>query len=299
MTTKPQAIIPPEAVALRTLTVTMAVMCYLAALAIGALLLIDRAVDAWSKGLSHEVTVQIRDVSGIDIERELKKAQKILSKAKGVTDAAILDRAASLKLLEPWIGKTALEDLPVPRLIRVTLDEKVKPDFAALEEDLKSSVQGASLDTHQRWATELTRMASSLRQLSWLILLLICASAVAMVSFATRSVLDANRRVVNVLHLVGARDRYIARLTDRRFITTGVFSGLIGVGLALATFFMLSLSGPQESNGLAAAANSLFYLPGEIPWTNYLALLAVPLVATVIALITARVTLMHMLKAVQ
>lgn len=296
MSQKQSPIIPPEAAPLRTLTVTMAVMCYLASLAIGALILIDRAVDSWTSGLSREVTVQLREVPGADMEAEVEKAKTILLATKGVTDVDVLDRAASLKLLEPWLGQTQLDDLPVPRLIRVAIDDRNRPDFAALEQALKTQVQGAGLDTHQRWVTELSRMASTLTQLSWLILLLICASAVAMVIFATRAVLDANARLVNVLHLVGARDSYIARQIDRRFIATGLWAGVIGVLLGLGTFFVLSVSGPQQSNGLAAAANALLFAPGGVPWQNYLFLLAVPAVATAISLITSRFTLMRMLS---
>ena len=298
MSDKLRPVIPPEAAPLRTLTVTMAVMCYLACLAIGALILINRAVTGWTQGLSHEVTVQIRDLPGIDVAAELEKAKTLLVATPGVTNADILERADSLKLLEPWLGKADLDDLPVPRLIRVTIDDKNRPDFAALEQALKTQVQGVGLDTHQRWAAELTRMASTLTQISGLILVLISASAVAMVVFATRAVLDANKRVVNVLHLVGAKDRYIARQIDRRFLATGLWAGLIGVCLGYATFFALSVSGPHESNGLAAAANSLLYVPGDIPWRSYLALFAVPAVATAIALVTSRITLMRMLRAV-
>ncbi len=298
MSERPRPIIPPEAAPLRTLTVTMAVMCYLASLAIGALILINRAVDGWTRGLSHEVTVQIREVPGADIAVELDKARVILEETQGVTDVVVLDRAASLKLLEPWLGKTELDDLPVPRLIRVTVDDVRKPDFAALEATLKTNVQGAGLDTHQRWATELTRMAATFTRLSWIILLLICASAVAVVIFATRAVLDANRRLVHVLHLVGARDGYIARQIDRRFIATGLWSGLIGVILGFVTFFVVGVSGPHDSNGLAAAAGSLLFAPRDVAWRSYLALLAVPAAATLIALVTSRITLMRMLRGV-
>jgi cell division transport system permease protein len=295
-TAKPGPIIPPEAAPLRTLIVTMAVMCYLASLAIGALIIINGAVDNWTRGLSNEITVQIQDEPGADIEAKLGAAEAILNATPGITSAAILDRAESLRLLEPWIGKTDLEDLPVPRLIRATVDEKARPDFAALEQKLRSEIAGASLDTHQRWAAELTRMAATLSQLSYLILLLICTSAIAMVIFAARAVLDANGKVVDVLNLVGARDSYIARQIDKRFITTGLWSGLIGVVLGLLTFFVVGLSGPLQANGLASAANSLLYAPGNVPWGNYLTLIAVPLVAVLIAVVTSRLTLMKMLR---
>ena len=69
----PGPIIPPEASPLKTLTVAMTVMCYLACLAIGALILIDRAVENWTGGLSREVTVQVRKVKNTDIEAETRQ----------------------------------------------------------------------------------------------------------------------------------------------------------------------------------------------------------------------------------
>ena len=75
---RPGAIIPANIGALRSLTVTMTVMCYLACLAIGALILIDRAVSSWTSGLSREVTVQVRQTKDADVEAEVAKAQEIL-----------------------------------------------------------------------------------------------------------------------------------------------------------------------------------------------------------------------------
>jgi cell division transport system permease protein len=291
-------IIPPEAAPLRNLTVTMTVMCYLACLAIGALVLIDRAVDGWTKGLSREVTVQLRQIQKVDMELELQKAVTLLQSTKGVVTAEPLAREAGLKLLEPWLGSTNLDELPVPRLIRVTIDENHQPDFTTLDANLKQSIQGASLDTHRRWEAELTRMAHTLSLLSYLILTLICGSAVAMVIFAARSVLDANRDVVDVLHLVGAKDGYIARQIDRRFMVTGIAAGFMGILLALLTFLVIGFSGSIETNSVAAASYSLLAAPSGSNYGTYFALLFVPVAATAIALLSARMTLMRMLKSV-
>ena len=71
---RPGPIIPSNAGTLRSLTVTMTVMCYLACLAIGALILINRAVSSWTAGLSREMTVQVRQIHSVNIEVELGKA---------------------------------------------------------------------------------------------------------------------------------------------------------------------------------------------------------------------------------
>lgn len=291
-------IIPPQAGSLRSLTVTMAVMCYLACLAIGALILIDRAVDNWTSGLSREITVQVRELQQVDIEAELVKATEILKSFPGVASVEVLDREAGAKLLEPWLGTQDLSDLPIPRLIRVVIDEQNPPDFEALEQQLSSQVKGVALDTHRRWQAELTRMARTLSILSYAVLLLIGISAVTMVIFGTRTVLDANREVVDVLHLVGAKDRYISRQIDSRFLKTGLAAGLIGVALGLLTFFLLSITGPRGNGGIADASQSLIFAPAGLAVWSYGLLLAVPVVATIISLVTSRITLIRMLRNV-
>ena len=127
-------------------------------------------------------------------------------------------------------------------------------------------MKGAHLDTHRKWEAELTRMARALSVLSYAILLLISVSAIAIVIFATRAVLQANRPIVDLLHLVGARDSYIARQIDGRFLRTGMLSGFIGVGLGLLTFLLLGLS---SGSGMAAASRSLLFSAPEIAIWSY------------------------------
>jgi cell division transport system permease protein len=294
---KPGSIIPSSASSLTSLTVTMTVMSYLACLAIGALILVDRAVASWTSGLAREMTVQLRVVRDIDIETQLGKAQAILSGFPGILQAEILDQGESIRLLEPWLGTRSLEGLPVPRLIRVITDTANPPDVAALETAL-FAVKGARLDTHRKWEAELTRMARALTVLSYSILMLISASAIAIVIFATRAVLQANRHIVDLLHLIGARDRYIARQIDGRFLRTGMLSGFMGVGMGLLTFLLLGLFGGGSESGVAAASRSLLFSAPEIALWSYGVLLTVPIAATLICLVTARVTLMRRLGVV-
>jgi cell division transport system permease protein len=294
---KPGAIIPANAASLRSLTVTMAVMSYLACLAIGALILVDRAVTSWTSGLAREMTVQVRVVRGADIGQEVEKARNILSSFPGITEADVLDEQEGSKLLEPWLGTRSLEGLPVPRLIRVVTDPSNPPDVVGLEEAL-ATVKGVRLDTHRKWEAELTRMARALSVLSYAILFLISISAIAIVIFATRAVLQANRHIVDLLHLVGARDSYIARQIDGRFLRTGMLSGFIGVGLGIFTFLFLSLFGGGSGGGFADASRGLLFSAPHIAIWSYGFLFAVPLAATLICLITARVTLIRRLGVV-
>jgi cell division transport system permease protein len=202
-----------------------------------------------------------------------------------------------MDLLEPWIGGIdGLDDLPVPRLIAIELDPDSPPDFVALETALRNEVPGISLDTHKRWQAELTRMARVLTTLAYAILALIGICAIAIVIFATRAALEANREVVEVLHLVGARDSFIARQVWGRFLKTGLTAGIIGLVLGILTFFLAAGAAPESFSAISreflspASANLM---------QNYLAIAAVPLVATLICLTTSRVTLMRILKSLR
>jgi cell division transport system permease protein len=288
---KPAAIFPPRAAPLASLTVTMAVMCYLASLAIGAIILINHAVENWTHGLSREVTVQLRHVSSVDPAFQLSEAMRVLGATQGVVKSEPLDKDASLKLLEPWLGKITGEDLPIPQLIRVTLDEVSPPDFVALEQNLNAAVKGVNLDTHQRWESELTRTATMLSNLAFGVLSLIVLASVMLVIFAARAVLQANVQVVGVLELIGAKSSFIARLNDWQFLKTGILAGCVGALAALLTFYALSATGETFSQ----AGQALVFAPKGLQTTSLLAFAVVPLVATLIAVITSRLTLAHML----
>jgi cell division transport system permease protein len=211
----------------------------------------------------------------------------------------VLDRSEGEKLVAPWIGEEGLDILPIPRLIRVVVDDKTPPDFAIMEQLLSEAVPTARLDTHRRWEAELRRMASTLTLLSSLILGLISVSAIAMVIFAARAVLEANRNIVEVLHIAGADDAFIAGEINQRFIATGLWAGVIGLVGGVLTFLALGYWGVAENPGVAAAARGLFYLPQENDWASLAAFLLVPLGATLIALVTSRITLKRMLGEVR
>jgi cell division transport system permease protein len=294
----PGPIVSPETAPLKTLTIAMAVMCYLACLAIGALILINRAVDSWTGDLAREVTVQVRQTAEADIEKEVAKAEALLKSTAGIVAIDVLDRDAGARLLEPWLGTIRdVEELPIPRLIAVTVDRAAPPDFKALEKSLGEEVKGASLDTHRRWQGELTRMATVLKRLSYAVLFLIGVSAIAVVIFAARSVLESNRDIVDVLQIAGARDDFIAGQIQGRFLKTGLASGLIGMAMGLLTYLIAGLLGPWSgADAVADASRSLLFAPAQTAWKSYAALAVVPATATAIVIVTARTTLMRILK---
>lgn len=285
----------PEATAPHmTLMTAMAAMCYLAVLAIGALLMTSAAVNNWTSQVASEVTVQISAADGVDVEGDSARAARILRDTPGVSSVTVVPAAEARRLLEPWLGKAAiLDDLPVPQLINVSIDKSSPPDLEGLRARLAAEVPSATLDTHRRWQAELVSMAGTLTWLAIAVLTLIAAAAAVLVVYATRAAMEVNREVIEVLYLAGARDRFISREVLWRFCLTGLKAGLIGALLGFITFVLLGFG----SGRLAGPVKAFLYDPLGASSTNYIAFLAVPVVATVISLITARLSISRVLKA--
>jgi cell division transport system permease protein len=293
------SVIPVGAQPMRTLTMSMAIMCYLATLALGGLMLIEAAASQWISGIASEMTVEVRPQSMGDARLEAKKAIEILNTTPGVTAVREIARSETRELLEPWLGDiSAFDHLPLPILISVAIDQARPPDVASLEKRLAERVAGATLDTHARWQSQLARTAFVLRRLGFAVLGLIALSATGLVIFATRSVLDANRGVIEILHLVGARDSFIAGAIKGRFLRSGFLAGLFGTLGGIATFALLGLIGtPAGSSSLAKGATDLLIAAPAVAAATYAVFLLVPICATLLSLATAHLAVMRQLRA--
>ena len=298
-TRRTSQIMPDSGVSGRTLTIVMTIMCYLACMALGALIIINKSIDNWTSDISGQVTVQVRPISGSDIEAELEVAASIIGATEGVTEVRVLSADEGSALLEPWLGSSEiLQELPIPRLIEVTIDRENPPNLLGLAERLKNEVRGATLDTHRRWQDQLVRAAGTLRAIGYSVLVLISVTTMAIVVFATRAAMFSNRQIVEVLHLVGARDSFIAVQVQRHFLRLGLKGGFIGAFVGAITFTAVNMLATDGAQGLAENIDAIASGTYNFSIANYLLLLLIPLVATLISLVTARLAIMRILGSV-
>ena len=118
------AIVPPQSVAGRALTLVVAIMSFLACLTVGAVSVVWDAADAWQNDLVREITIQIRPTEGVDMLREIDKAVALAQEFPGIDSVRALSDAETKNLLEPWLGEgLELDGLPVPRLIQITVGD--------------------------------------------------------------------------------------------------------------------------------------------------------------------------------
>lgn len=231
------ALVPADSVAGRSLVIVIAIMTFLAALAANVAILVADASVEWRSDVAREATVQVRPVAGRDIEADLKEAAEAMRRQPGVREARVYAKSESEALLTPWLGEGLdLSELPTPRMIVLKLDTQNRADLDRLRMELERVVPSAVLDDHHVFIERLGDMARAAVASAALIFVLILAAMAVAVASATRAAVATNREIVEVLHIVGAADSFIAREFQRRFMALGLRGALIGGGGAIAFF---------------------------------------------------------------
>ncbi|WP_119165243.1 cell division protein FtsX [Algihabitans albus] len=269
----------------------IAFMVYLAGLALLAAVAMDEVAARWQGDLEGRLTVQVpppSDPSDAAARQErLDRVVQALLITPAVSEVEVLSRAQTAALLEPWLGEAAAApELPAPDLVAVTLRSAL-PELGDLPQRLATEVPGTAIDDHQRWLARLFALAGSIEALALLVVALVGVAAVATVIFVTRTGLAIHRQVIELLHVMGARDLYVAEQFQGHALRLGLAGGIGGAFAAALTVLGIGwlLRGEQS-----------VVLPGiELsPW-QWSLLAILPLTTGLVAMLTARWTVLRTL----
>ncbi|SLN26499.1 cell division protein FtsX [Oceanibacterium hippocampi] len=223
----------------RTLPYLIAVMLFLAALAIAGASSLHGAVGGWQATAESQLTVEIAHRADADMAALEAAAVERLRQIPGVATATALPEAELRRLVSPWFGDDEVTaKLPLPRLIDVRLDAAAGLDPETIAARLAETVPEAHVEDFRPWMAPLVRFARAMQLVALSVFLLIAGATATIVVFATRAGLASQSAVIEVLHLVGAHDAYVARQFERHFLRltiAGAVPGLVlGVAAALA-----------------------------------------------------------------
>ena len=283
---RPSPLLPSGEVREVSLHFVVGVLCFLACLALIAGISADRAARGWARDLHAQATIQVRPRLGETGSEAAARAAEALAGVRGVSEAAALERDKAEALLQPWLGKAVLKDLPIPELVTVRLDPRHPASASDLSRALIAAGVDAEVDDHGPWLKDVERAAGIVRWIVLSLFALTAAAAAAAVAFATRAGLAAHRDVVEVLHLSGAHDAYVAGLFQLRFGRLAMVSGFWAAAAAAGATALIKLAGGGQ--GFTPA------LP--LAWSDLLLVSPCPLVAATVGALAARWTTLRLLK---
>ena len=267
----------------------VAALCFLAVLATLTARGTYTAARAWSAQVEGEMTIRMADTD----RRGAEEAATIVRGLTGVRSANVLSKEALEELLEPSFGPGGIPaGVPLPLLIAVETQRDAAITATAITETLTAQGFNAVAEAHSEYAAEAKRALGTLRVAAIGIVVLLTATAIAVIAFATHAALLARKDIVDVLHLAGAEDSFIAQLFERRFWTLGLKAGSAGSLSALAATALIVFS--AQSSG---SQNQL--LPQlSLDFWDLVILAVTPIAAGLAARLAAGGTVNHAIKAV-
>jgi cell division transport system permease protein len=293
-------IVPQATISARALIGVVAIMTFLASLTIGAVALVRAAALEWQSGVAREMTVQIRPAAGRDMEMDVAKATTIARAFPGVSDVKPYSREESTRLLEPWLGSgLQFEDLPIPRIVVLRIAPGAVPDISELRKSLTEQIPTASLDDHRGFVARMRAMSDAALLLGIAVLVLVLLATVLSVTFATRAAMATNRHVIEVLHLIGAKDSFIASHFQRHFLQLGFKGGLLGGSAAIALFVLADLAGNWFTGTAAGDQFAAMFGTVSIGVLGYAAILAQVCLVAMVTGATSHRTVNRTIETIQ
>ncbi len=272
--------------ATRLLPYVMAVMVYLSALALMGSMMLHKGFGEWTETLSNRLTVQITTADPDIRYAQLQEVTKLLRNTPGIEYVRVLNDIEIEKLLEPWLGEgNVTSDLPVPDILDVTVSRSMTVNLDALRGMLSKVSENIHLDDHQQWLGRFLRLMDTVEYTALGILLLVVMATICMVIFGTKAGMAENRETIAVMHHLGAKDGMIARAFQDRFMKYGLKGGIIGLLLAFLTLTSLIFLSRD-------LASDLVKVP-DFPIVQVAILLIIPFFAALIAMMTARMTVLR------
>ena len=273
----------------------IALMSFLAVLAASGSFTLNAMTDRWSTGLENKATIEISAqtklgtiLSQETINREVSNVLKAIESHAAVKSYKSLEKEEIAELISPWLGTDfALDEIPLPGIISLDLYGSSPDALESLKNIIEKSSPHAVLDTHRDWLDDLIGFVHTLEWIAVLIGTLVAIITVTAISSGIRSRMAIHRDEVEILHLIGAPDKYISRQFQRHAAMITLQGSLIGTAAGiLITFFIILLSNQNGSNLLPQLTLST---------GNIIFLAIIPLLTSALALITARFTVLRSL----
>jgi len=263
-----------------------AFMVFMACLVFAVSLVGSKVADGWRKRVSDSVTIQLlpdpkAKNQEAEMEERIKNVGKVLKSMPGVSSYSVMSLKETRELLTPWLGELVTSDrlgIALPRLITLEASGDVALSPNLLRRELSRYTSFVSVRTYEEWASDFVESLAAAQKLLGIIIFFILSTTGLTIAYATREGLAANRRVIEIMHMVGAEDSYIIGQFSSHVTKMAALGGMIGYLLALVS---LSFIGRVALNLEGAEAEAITGRAMELK------LLIIPLLALIIARITA------------
>lgn len=264
-----------------------AFMVFIASIIFATSLIGNSFTNDWNKYLKNNVSIQVLpDFKAKhlekDIELRIKNIINILKTTPGIKSYSVMDKTETENLIKPWIENFP-NDLILPRIINIEISPIIPFDAKKLITELEAYSKNIKFETYSDWMYEIQSSITAVQILLGLIVIIILITVAITISYATRSGLNINKKVINIMHMVGATDDYISKEFSKQMMKLALIGGSVGYLFSCFIIFIIKISTSYITNKIIVN----FEFSNEI----YLYILIIPVIAGVIAKVSAMLTI--------
>lgn len=261
-------------------------MVFIATLMVSIAMITYSSIHAWNQNVSGSLTVQIPtyDQNGQSrsqvLDNDIEMALTLLRSSEGVTGATVLTDDQMDLLMSPWLGEnTNTSELPFPKIIDVTVDPNNFPDLNQIKADLEEQVPTAVLDSHRVALSELINLSENIINLISMLLCLLILTTAFSIAYVVKSSFAVHKDVIDLIHTMGASDFYITNQFATRCFKLTLIGSYLGFILALLVMAVFAYFLKNMTGG--------FILQASLSYPQWLIILSIPIVAGILAFLTA------------
>ncbi len=278
------------------LQIMVAIAVFLFAVTLSGVLSINAMLRNWNESILGSLTVQIMPSTNINPEKAIaetlahqNKALDVLRNMNEIEKAEPLTDKQLEKLIQPWLGDGIdIKDLPVPRIIDVKIQKGADIDFMDLAYKLAQATPMASVDNHKLWLNKLIQFADGIKILALSVLALVIMITSGAIFYTTQTSLGLHKYTIEILHLMGAKDTYVAQQYAKCSAILALKGGLIGLAIAIPTIFGIASLAHQIEGGIISEA--------KLSGLDWMVIVGLPAFASLIAMLTAYYTVKQTLQ---
>jgi len=281
----------------RYMMVVITLMVFLGFLSMALHISMSALSDRWTSGLEGKMTVEI-PAQGLNQDMRDKdemaaittRIQNYLEAHSAVTSIDVMAEDELIAMVAPWLGDQPTQmDIPLPVLISIDLyRDLTEAQLSAMKNHIIEIDAASRLDTHQNWLDELLRFTGAIKMVSIVMALVIALTTLMAVAGVVRARLAAHMDDVELLHLMGATDNYIAHQFQRHILILSSKGCIIG---ALLGALMIKIIASIAGNMGFALLPDFSFNAG-----HWLIMAFIPFTILILCFITARNTLRRALQ---
>lgn len=281
----------------RYLSWSVTFMVWLSTLFLSLSMIISNLGEKSADRLLGKVTIQINptELDSFDtFDAKITHAIETLMKLEGIESVETLPHSQINKILSRLIGSDVLPTpsaFPLPTVIEIQFNDKSRFGLDKFRSSVTSAIPNTKVIQRLSWFEIHNQTRNAINVLAWGIIGLIFLASIVTIIFTTRTGLIVHSDIIELLYLLGARNKDIAQQFSIHCFHASLKGTILGWLLAVITFFVSAELIHWETPYVLAVLS--------ISWPQWTSLALMGLLAVVSSTIVSNITVRERLRRLE